>query len=145
MRYTPEYRAWTGMRYRCRTQTSEEWSCYGGRGIIVCERWDRFENFFSDMGGRPSPKHSIERINNDGNYEPGNCKWATCVEQNRNNRNNRIIRFKNQTMTLGEWANILGIGATTLSNRLSLWNKERALTEAPHEDKRHNQTGTKNT
>lgn len=82
----PEYRVWATMLERCRRPRAANYHNYGGRGIGVCERWLDFDAFYADMGARPSPKHSIDRIDNDGNYEPGNCRWATASEQNRNKR-----------------------------------------------------------
>jgi hypothetical protein len=74
------------MNQRICNPKASNYQYYGGRGITICERWRKFENFFADMGPRPSPAHSIDRIENNGNYEPGNCRWATAVEQNRNKR-----------------------------------------------------------
>ncbi len=84
MKRTLAYKSWEGLRARCNCPTNRKYARYGGRGITVCERWDDFANFFADMGERPSRHHSIERMNNDGNYEPGNCKWALPPEQSRN-------------------------------------------------------------
>lgn len=82
----PEYSAWKNMRARCSSSTHKDWSYYGGRGIRVCDRWQSFEVFIADMGRRPSPRHSVERRDNDGNYELSNCYWATIVEQANNRR-----------------------------------------------------------
>ena len=85
----PEYAVWTGMRYRCNTPTHPDWKYWGGAGVTICERWARFEDFLADMGRRPSPKHSIDRYPDPfGNYEPGNCRWATHTEQMNNRRDN---------------------------------------------------------
>ena len=80
---TPEYCIWIGMRNRCRDKSDKD---YGGRGIRVCERWNQFENFLADMGKRPSPQHSIDRIKVNRHYTPSNCKWSTPVEQANNQR-----------------------------------------------------------
>jgi len=83
---TPEYTAWQGMLKRCYNPNNTSYKNYGGRGISVHERWLRFENFYDDIGPKPSPDHSLDRIDNDGNYEPSNIRWATRTEQNRNQR-----------------------------------------------------------
>lgn len=83
---TPEYHAWEGMKQRCLNPSNAGYERYGGRGITVCDRWMEFGNFYVDMGSRPGPEYSIDRINVYGNYEPGNCRWATPLEQQRNTR-----------------------------------------------------------
>ena len=87
---SPEYRSWIAMKTRCNNPNHRHFDNYGGRGIRVCERWVRsFENFLADMGPRPSLQYSLDRIDSEGGYEPGNCRWATRSEQNRNRRKRR--------------------------------------------------------
>lgn len=89
-RFSPEYQSWVGMIARCENPRKQHWAHYGGRGIRVCARWRKsFEAFFADMGRKPAPNHSIDRIDVDGNYEPGNCRWATQAEQIKNRRPRR--------------------------------------------------------
>ena len=121
------YRIWRAMRDRCENSNSENFYNYGARGISVCDRWKSFENFLSDMGV-PASNHSIDRINNDGNYDPLNCKWSTRCEQNRNKRNNRLLSLHGITKTLSEWANHLNICQSSLRERLDKWHIEKSLT-----------------
>lgn len=101
---------------------------YGGRGIKVCERWMDFDNFLADMGERPEGLE-IDRKDNDGNYEPGNCRWATIKQQCNNTRYNHKITYNGKTLNLVEWASVLGMKKGTLGNRLKRgWSIERALT-----------------
>jgi hypothetical protein len=86
---TAEYRTWLGMRRRCKNSKCRDWPDYGGRGIKVCDRWQIYTNFLADMGRKPGPKYSLDRIDNDGNYEPSNCRWATTKEQ----YDNRRVKF----------------------------------------------------
>lgn len=116
------------MRWRCRNPEATGWHRYGGRGITVASRWDDFRVFLADLGPRPSPAHSIERIDNDGNYEPGNVVWATRREQNRNRTDNHWITFRGRRLILTEWARALGITGPALRRRLALWPKRDAMT-----------------
>lgn len=115
---TPEHRCWKHMWTRVRAKQGEYFRNYVSRGITVCERWRKFEHFFSDMGPRPSPKHSIDRIDNDGNYEPSNCRWATQQEQQNNRQNNRYLTYQDRTLTVAEWARELGVHADRIFCRL---------------------------
>lgn len=92
MHDTPEWHAWKDMKARCLNPNLANFHNYGGRGITVCERWLRFENFIADVGRRPSPLHSLDRIDNDGNYEPGNVRWATAKQQSANKRASKTGR-----------------------------------------------------
>lgn len=131
MRKTPEYAAWCSLIQRATNKKLKFAKDYSLRGITVCDRWLSFDNFFADIGIRPSRDHSIDRINNDGNYEPGNCRWATSKEQNRNTRGNVLITHDGETHCLSEWAEITGIKLERISKRLSRgWTPKRALTEA---------------
>ena len=127
---TAEYQCWQDMFQRCYNPRSTGFHNYGGRGITVCDRWRSYEHFLADMGRRPSGKHSIDRRDNDGNYEPGNCRWAVKVEQDNNRRTNRLITFKGKRQSLTQWARELGIHPNTLQNRLaSGWTPERAFSK----------------
>ncbi len=133
---SPEYRAWTAMKTRCYNPNFPKYQGYGRRGITVCERWrNSFEVFLDDMGFRPTPQHSVDRYpDNDGNYEPGNCRWATRSEQASNRSTNRPITAGGRTMLLKEWAAETGIGETTIIGRLARgWSPERAVSELPRQ------------
>lgn len=125
-----EYTIWSGLKTRCTNPKEKHWHCYGGRGIKVCERWKHsFEAFLADMGPRPSKGHSIDRIDNDGNYEPGNCRWATKDEQYGNRSNSRKITWGGITLCLSQWERRLGLGNQTLRARLrNGWTIEKAFT-----------------
>lgn len=115
---TPEYRAWTQMLDRCRRPRHPAFHRYGGRGIKVCERWaGSYEQFLADMGRRPSPRHSLDRIDNDGNYEPSNCRWATTKEQMRNRAANVRLTARGETLTLAEWSERTGVALDVLAKR----------------------------
>jgi hypothetical protein len=129
--FTPEYRCWTGMKARCSNPNKSNYRFYGGRGILVSDRWiNSYETFLSDMGRMPSPKHTLDRIDPDGNYEPGNVRWATWSEQQRNRGNNRVITLLGKTQCLAAWAEELGLNYRTLTSRIrSGWSYERVLTQ----------------
>jgi hypothetical protein len=126
---TTTYNAWVAMRSRCYKRTDKYYSHYGGRGIRVCDRWLLFENFYTDMGPRPSPDHSLDRINNDGNYGPDNCRWATQAEQQRNRSNTVLITINGVTKCAADWADEMGMLRETLSRRMRRagWTGERAV------------------
>lgn len=130
MTYTPEWTAWTAIKRRCLNSNTPEYPNYGGRGISVCQRWlDKFENFYEDIGVRPSKKHSIDRIDVNGNYEPSNCRWATVSEQQNNRRNNVRLEFNGLEMTISEWAKRLRMNNSIIESRLRKgWSIEAALT-----------------
>jgi hypothetical protein len=124
------------MLERCEKTYHKSYADYGGRGIKVCDRWHTYENFRSDMGERPLGLQ-LDRINNDGNYEPGNCRWVTPKENSNNRRNSRRIDYAGASMSVEEWAKVIGIPYTTLSKRVSDgWDYERALTTPLRPDRR---------
>ena len=130
LKHTPEYQCWESMKSRCLNPNNKDYDIYGGRGISVCTEWKGFIQFYKDMGLRPNPGYSLDRIDNDGDYTPNNCRWATAKEQQRNRSNNKRIRFQGQTLVLSEWAEKTGLNYFTIYNRLkSGWPVERALTE----------------
>jgi hypothetical protein len=124
------YKTWAKMLERCRNSRANDFQRYGGRGITVCERWLKFENFFADMGEKPLGL-TIERKNNDGNYEPGNCRWATDAEQRSNTRRTRLITYNGKTQTATMWAHEVGIPLGRLWNRTKKnWPPELILNPA---------------
>jgi hypothetical protein len=114
---TPEYDAWARALARCTNPNNPKYHRYGGRGIKVCERWKDFRNFIADMGLRPNAEHSIDRIDNNGNYEPGNCRWTTRSVQQRNRHNNVFYTLNGLTLTEKDWSLRLGIPVNTLTAR----------------------------
>lgn len=117
---TKEFTAWMNIKNRCYNINNKSYKNYGGRGIKICDRWlNSFENFYSDMGESPSSSHSLDRYpNNDGDYEPTNCRWATLEEQAGNKRNNRWLQNGKQKMILSEWATLLATTATNIDRML---------------------------
>ena len=132
MSTTSIYAVWNMMKQRCLCPTYRRYEDYGGRGIKICDKWLEFEAFFADVGDPPFRGASLDRRNNDGNYEPGNVRWATRTEQNRNKRNTRRYEYEGKDLTLDEWATTVGINPRTLASRLYIykWGIEKALTTA---------------
>ncbi len=136
----PEYSSYRAMLARCFNQKNNLFHRYGGRGITVCDRWvgeDGPTNFFADMGEKPSKGHSIERIDNDGNYCPTNCVWATRSEQMQTRSTTRLIRFDDLEMSIAAWERHLGFGLGVVRDRLNRgWPVELALTRLPSKQRR---------
>jgi hypothetical protein len=125
---TPTWKSWFSMRQRCTCAYVVAYEQYGARGIKVCERWDSFENFLADMGERPEGMTLDRYPDNNGNYEPGNCRWATYEEQSANRRVSVWLEMGGEVLTVGQWAKRVGLNYTTLRRRLQLgWSPERAL------------------
>jgi hypothetical protein len=128
---TPEYVAWCNAKARCHRPSHPRFAEWGGRGIAMCDRWrGSFEAFLADMGPRPGPGYSIDRIDNDRGYEPGNCRWASAKEQS-TNRPSWVhgIEFNGERLTLTDWAARIGITRKSLESRLNAgWSIEKALT-----------------
>ena len=129
MTNSSEYKIWTDIKKRCSNKNNKGFKNYGGRGITVCKRWLSFENFFVDMGKRPSSKYSIDRIDNDKGYSKENCRWATAKEQANNRRSNRLLTFDSKTQNIKQWAFEKRIRYATLYARIKKgWSTEKALT-----------------
>lgn len=129
----PEYEVWSSMKKRCQNPAFRSFHNYGGRGVAVCEEWaSSFERFLEDMGPRPDENHTLERIDNDGNYEPGNCRWATRREQMNNIRKNVVLVVDGEAATLAEWCRRNGIAHSSVLKRLANgWDVKRAVTTPP--------------
>lgn len=117
MSRTPIYFTWKNMRYRCEDSARPDYYMYGGRGIKVCDRWQKFENFYEDMGDKPK-NMSLDRIDNDGNYEPGNVKWRTPQEQSNNTRRNKYYVYKHKVYTVRGLAKLSRLSYTTIYQRI---------------------------
>lgn len=119
MTRTPEYSAWQAMLSRCNYKNNISYKYYGGRGIKVCDEWAKdFLAFYEHVGPRPTDRHSIDKIDNNGDYEPGNVRWATPKVQNNNKRTNRIIEVNGVKKSLSLWAEHMGLSSETLSRRI---------------------------
>lgn len=130
---TKVYTAWQSMFTRCYNKKNKRWEDYGGRGIIVCARWQSFDLFHADMGDPPGKEYSIDRKENNGNYEPNNCRWIPMSEQMRNRRNNRWITANGETRLLEDWSKLTGINKTTIFHRIVRmgWSEQDAVTKSP--------------
>lgn len=141
LRKHPLYTIWVNMRRRCFNPKDEAYHNYGGRGIIVCDNWNKDFKSFYDWAIVNGYKKglSIDRINSNGNYEPANCRWATDIEQANNKRNNHIIKINNETHTLAQWCRIYHISPSTIVNRINNlnWDETKAITTPVRRSKRY--------
>lgn len=115
---TKVYMTWLSLRDRCTNPNCAAYPRYGGRGITVCRRWNSFENFYADVGEPPTPKHTLDRINNNKGYTPSNVRWATRKEQANNRNRNVWVKYEGKRMTWAQWAEHLGISYTCLMTRV---------------------------
>ncbi len=138
---TPEYDCWRNIKQRCYNSKFRQYADYGGRGIGVFKDWlgrGGFAKFLACVGKRPSDQYSLDRIDNNKDYEPGNVRWATWKSQNNNSRKNVFLTAKGKTQTMAQWSEETGIGESTIRSRLKMgWSEERAVTE-PARPKRRN-------
>lgn len=133
---SPEHRIWAAMKSRCYNSKTPYYHNYGGRGITICQRWrESFLNFLADMGPKPFPEATIERVDNDAGYSKENCRWATRLEQGQNTRKAQMLTYNGETMCLSAWARRLGINLSTLACRLKRgWSIPKALTTLPRQN-----------
>lgn len=136
----PLYTAWQRMRQRCLNPKNKRWARYGGRGITVCERWSEFRSFKEDMGATWFKGASLERIDNNGNYEPSNCKWIPFAEQAKNRSDTIMVEYKGEKMCMRDWEHKLGFKRGTLRMRLRYygWSVEQALSIKPKQGQKIN-------
>lgn len=128
MTKTPEFKAWQSMHQRCSNPKNQRFAYYGARGIKVADEWQSFDVFYSDMGSRPSAKHSLNRIDNNGHYCKRNCEWATDTEQSRNRSGLRILSYDGKTLPLSEWCERKELKRSCVTSRLRKgWSVEKAL------------------
>lgn len=122
------YKVWWDMIARCEDKEHESYHNYGGRGIVVCEEWHDVLQFYKDMGPRPGPEYSIDRVDNDGDYKPANCRWATRKEQQRNRRNNTFLTVRGERKTIAEWAEVMEVDRGLIIDRIRAgWDEEDAV------------------
>jgi hypothetical protein len=130
---SPEHRSWQSMKSRCLNPKSTQYKWYGGRGISVCDKWLTYEGFLADMGRKPAG-YELDRIDNNGHYEPANCRWASHRDQSRNKSDNVMITWRGQTRCMSDWAESLGVDNAALWARVRKlgWSWDRALSEPIH-------------
>lgn len=135
---SPEYRLWNGMKQRCHSPHARHYAYYGGRGIAVCQEWrDSFLAFYQHVGPRPTDKHQLDRIDNDGDYEPGNVRWVLPAKQQRNRRSTHLLTYDGVTLCVTDWAERVGMSRAALDFRLRAgWTLEQALTTPMQPGKR---------
>ena len=132
MTNSSEYNSWQSMLNRCENENKDNYDMYGGRGISICDEWHKFDSFYKDMGSKPSPEYSLERIDNNGNYCLENCRWTTTKEQARNRRSNRYLTFNGETLCVAEWEDRMGFVRGCIHDRLERgWSTEQAITIKP--------------
>jgi hypothetical protein len=128
---SPEYITWSGMHMRCGNPKNISYRYYGGKGVKVCERWNSFENFYADMGPRPEGM-TLDRIDPAKDYEPGNCRWATPAQQNRNSSIAKHITIGDRTQCIADWLSEAGVARSTYNQRIRFnWSQVSALTTPP--------------
>lgn len=128
MSASPEYKAWAAVKTRCTNLRQKQWMDYGGRGIKMCDAWlDSFEAFYADIGPLPASGYTVERNDNTKGYEPGNVRWATRTEQQRNKRNSRMITFNGKTQCVSAWAEELNLGSALNQRLFRGWDEQKAL------------------
>lgn len=128
---TPTYLSWQRMKSRCTNPNDRDFPRYNRRGITLCERWHSFSNFLEDMGERPA-QTVLDRIDNNGNYEPSNCRWVSVQESCNNRSSNRLITIQGVTRSITEWCEVTGLGLTFMSRIHRGWEPERAAAEPKH-------------
>lgn len=138
-KFTPEFEAWRSMKKRCLLDNFPQFKDWGGRGITFCERWKVFSNFLADVGMRPGRGYSLDRYPNvNGNYEPGNVRWANRIEQQNNTTQNHFLEHGGKRMTIADWARETGADVVLLYSRVRQgWDDARILTEPVHNTARH--------
>lgn len=139
-----EYQIWASMLKRCRNPKCTVFRYYGGRGIRVCDRWLDFANFIADMGPRPTPQHSIDRIDGDQGYSPDNCRWATKMEQSVNTRSCKQITFRGVRMSRTQIAMLLGMNPACLRGRIQRWGIDAAIRRSDAEYTRRQEAASQN-